>query len=219
MSFVEFFKVYWERTNRDYCNEAVQWVGRHINWNSRKAMKARNNGQKYISKLQRKILIFLQYLFLVLGIVLWLFNDAIPYLALGVVIFLFISSYEGSDFSIIKIAFLYVLLVRESVYSRALYQCFMGNFDVNAIKRAFEKKENVFVYPCALFELRPKVKFDILVKRETVAKVVFWPNCVVLKTKNEKIKIKEEYESCEELLSVIGKILKEALAKNSDCIH
>jgi Holliday junction resolvase len=70
-----------------------------------------------------------------------------------------------------------------------------------------------------LFELRSKVKFDILVKRETVAKVVFWPNCVVLKTKNGKIKIKEEYESCEELLSVIGKTLKEALAKNSDCIH
>lgn len=217
MSFLEFFKIYWKITNRDYCDEAVQWIGRHINWDSPKAIKARNKGQKYTSKLQRKILICLQYLFLAFGIVLCVFNNSALFFVMGSVLFILISGYEGSDFSIVKVALLYLVLTRKSVYSCVLYRCFMGDFDVSAIKCAFNKKDNVWIIPCGLFEFRSRIKFDVFAKRDAVAKIVLLPNCVVLKAKNERIKIKKEYESYEELLSVIGKNLKETMTNNSDC--
>ena len=210
MSFLEFFKIYWDVTNQRYCDRSV-----YVPRGGKKPFAAirieNDKHQSLMSKSARKAIILVQYLFLIAGAVLCGITGHFFFFVFSFPYFWFLSSPFMTNFSLIAIVMLYLCICRKSVYSQVLYKCFIGNFSVDKMKTEIGKK-TVFVFPkTRIVGSRTIEAFTVFVKNEAKAEIYFYPRSAILKINGSKIKFKEEYETVDDLLVALGKTIKESM--------
>ncbi len=129
----EFYIEYYNRTNRVFSDKTI--------WGNKEREEAWHKKQHLPSKLERKIFIVLQYLILLLCWIPVCFAHrawvVIPIAILYSLLHSFIT-----DFSILKIEFLYFFYRKNSVYCSVLHNIFLGSYTefLNELTR-FTKKE------------------------------------------------------------------------------
>lgn len=129
----DFYIEYYNRSNRAFSDKIVR--GRE------EREDAWRKGQHFISKFERKVFIITQYLVLFLCWIPVCF-DRRMWRVVPIVLLWFLLQSAITDFSIIKIEWLYSIYRKNNVYCSVLHDIFLGNFDdfLTQLKRATKKK-------------------------------------------------------------------------------
>ena len=137
----EFYREYYERTNRRFSDKII--------WKRGQKGDSWRKGQDicHTSKFGRKCFIACQYLVLLLGFGL-IGYGVYPWKTAPILLILFAFIAFISDFSIIKIELLYSVCKRESVYASLLHEAFLGkSLEICEKIRHASPKEVRSVYP------------------------------------------------------------------------
>ena len=129
----DFYVEYYTRTNRAFSDE--------IAWGKEEREAAWRKGQHHTSKFERKVFILTQYLILLVCWIPMCFDRSM-WRIVPVALLLFFLQSVITDFSIIKIEWLYSIYRKNNVFCSVLHDIFLGNFDdfLAQLKRATKKK-------------------------------------------------------------------------------
>ncbi len=195
MKFTEFFKLYFEITDRQYSDKII-WDSHSDNYK-----KATQKGQNpRISKLERKLLIILQYLELIFTVVYSIITNVWIVSFFGVIVFL-LSVYITS-FSLIIILKLFLSL-NGSVYSQIWLQLFYGNFDFSYLTKLTKTKINGYYSTRKIFQLPSKLVATSKDKNNKIS-ISFTTKKAKIIINNEKITINSEQNNVNTLLEEIA---------------
>ena len=135
----DFYREYFKRTNEVFSDKYI--------WSQKEREKARKKRQIYISKLERKIFIAIQYLILLLCWVPMCFDSSL-WVVIPIALFISALEFLVTDFSFIKIELLYSIYRKNDAYASMLYDIFIGNFAefLEKLKSATKKKVTGYVF-------------------------------------------------------------------------
>lgn len=193
MKRLEFYKKYYEITDRKYTDKIV--------WLAKDQEKYWRKGQFKISKAERRISIASQYGVLLATIILFVMGNYWGG-AIGCLWFLFLSIIT-TDFSFIKIEALYHIFNRNNPYATLLYQAFLEKvLELPQTKKQISgfvrKNRNKFV-----------AKYDVIFrkKHEKVSLIII-PFKIKLKSKSLNIVFNDPTKSLAEISDGISEALK-----------
>ena len=198
MKFTEFFKLYFEVTNRQYSDKII-WNTKSDNYK-----KATEKGQNpRISKLERRLFIILQYLELIFTVAYSIITNVWIVSFFGVIAF--ILSVFITNFSFVIILKLYLSL-NNSIYSQIWLQMFYGNFDFSYLTKS---KINGYFPTRKLYFQLPSKLVATCKDKNTKISISFTTQKAKIIINNEKITINSEqnniYSLLEEIANVINK--------------
>ena len=116
----DFYIEYYNRTNRAFSDKIV--------WSKEEREEAWRKGQHLTSKFERKVLIVTQYLVLLLCWIPVCFDRG-TWRIVPIALLCFLLQSVITDFSIIKIEWLYSIYRKNNVYCSVLHDIFLGNFN------------------------------------------------------------------------------------------
>ena len=173
MKRTDFYIEYYNRTNRAFSDK--------IAWGKEEHEEAWQKGQYLTSKLERKIFIVTQYIVLLLCWIPVCFERRAWVVVPIALIWFFLQSLI-TDFSIIKIEWLYSVYCKNNVYCSVLHDIFLGNFDdfLAQLKRATKKQVTGYYLDrggrfygkyCAICRNKDN-KIAVIFKRNRVAVII-----------------------------------------------
>lgn len=115
----DFYIEYYNRTDCAFSDKII--------WGKKERKDAWRKGQHLISKLERKIFIILQYLILLLCWIPMCLEHEL-WIVIPIALLWFLLSSLITDFSILKMEFLYLIYRKNSVYCSVLHDIFLGNY-------------------------------------------------------------------------------------------
>ncbi len=135
----DFYVEYYNRTNRAFSDKVV--------WGKEEREEAWRKGQYLTSKRERKIFIVTQYLILLLSWIPMCFHRG-SWVVVTIALILFLLQSLTTDFSVIKIEWLYFIYRKNNVYCSVLYDIFLGKFTdyLDELKRLTKKKVTGYVF-------------------------------------------------------------------------
>ena len=191
-----FYKEYCELTNRIYADRTV--------WSAKDRETAWRKGQIYTSKIERWIVIVVQYcIILATGISFATGNSG--YGIIGCIAFLLCSII--TDFSILKIETLYRIFSRNTPYSIMLYQAFSGKSDDfwRLVRPSTKKIVSGFV---RINRNKFVVKYRVVFRRKReIVTVVITPFRIVLKSEIHKIVFNDSAKSLTQIASDLSEAI------------
>ncbi len=194
----DFYIEYFNRTNRVFSDKII--------WGKKEREEAWRKGQHLTSKLERKIFIVSQYLVLLLCWIPICFGREL-WVVIPLAIFCFLFQSFITDFSILKIEFLYFIHRKNSIYCSVLHDIFLGNYAefINQLTR-FTKKivtGYVFVSGGKFYG-----KFRAVCRNKSTKIVLrFQMNCVIVVINKKKFVIKDVLSSKEQLIQELADII------------
>ena len=135
----DFYCEYYKRTNKIFSDKII--------WSQKEREKAWQKRQIYISKLERKVFISIQYLILLLCWVPMCFDSKL-WIVIPISISVSTLVYFVTDFSFIKMELLYSIYRKNDAYASMLHDIFIGNFAefLEKLKSATKKKVTGYVF-------------------------------------------------------------------------
>lgn len=139
MKRTDFYIEYYSRTNLAFSDKIV--------WGKEEREEAWQKGQHLTSKLERKVFIVTQYIVLLLCWIPVCFERG-AWVVIPIALILFLLQSIITDFSIIKIEWLYSVYRKNNVYCSVLHDMFLGKFDsfLDKLKRSTKKKVMGYVF-------------------------------------------------------------------------
>lgn len=183
MKRADFYKEYYRVTDRVFADKLCM-TGEDVE-------KARQKGQVNTSKSERKFFIYGQYGVFVAAFVQLLFFKNIFMLVSGLVLSVLFALI--TNFSIIKIEWLYLICNRDSVYGGILHKIFTEDFGDDQLSRRLKKQCRGFI----------KYGFGRYRDVDGRVKIVFGSTKVTVVKDGKKHILKKKYSSEEELISDI----------------
>lgn len=194
----DFYIEYYYRTNRAFSDKMV--------WGKEERQEAWRKGQQFISKLERKVFIVTQYLSLLLCWIPMCFERGL-WVTVPIAFFCFLLQSVITDFSFIKIEWLYSIYRQNNAYCSALHDIFLGNFGNFLAQLKRETKTEVTGY-----YLKRGGKFygkycAVCRSKDKKIVVTFKRNCVVVVINEKAFVIKEVLLTKEHLITEIAAII------------
>ncbi len=191
---IKFLKEYYRATNRKFSDKIIWSPG------SKAYEKAWQKGQHAVSKLERRFFIAIQYICLLGSIVVSLIKPEIWFCSL-IGIGVFVLDAMLTKFSFVWILFLALVLKRNTIYSKILYNSLFEDMDLSLLTKM--TKKHVSGYACVHKDFL-KIKYKAISKLPIEIYIVFKHNVVCLSIGEKKIKINENYANEEKLFSKIS---------------
>ncbi len=194
----KFYIEYYDRTNRAFSDKII--------WGKKEREDAWRQGQHLISKLERKIFIVTQYLTLLLCWIPMCF-DRDAWIIVPIAVSVFLLQILITDFSIIKIEWLYYIYRKNTVYSSVLHDIFLGKFAdfLNELKRATKKEVTGYIFKSG-GEFYGKYCAVCRNKNNKIT-LTFKRNSVVIMVNKKKFVIKDSLLTKEHLATEIATII------------
>lgn len=183
MKRADFYKEYYRVTDRIFADKLCM--------TREDEEKARQKGQGKISKFERKFFICWQYGVFVAAFVQLLFFKNIFMLVSGLVLSVLFALI--TNFSIVKIEWLYLICNRDSVYGRILHKIFTEDFGDDQLSRRFKKQCRGFI----------KYGFGRYRDVDGRVKIIFGSAKVTVVKGGKRHILNKKYSSEEELISDI----------------
>ena len=135
----DFYIEYYNRTNRFFSDKII--------WGKKEREEAWRKGQGLTSKFGRKIFIIFQYLILLVCWIPMCFEREL-WVAIPIAILCFLLQSYITDFSILKIEFLYLTYRKNSVYCSVLHDIFLGSYAefFNQLTRYTKKEVTGYIF-------------------------------------------------------------------------
>ena len=196
----EFYIAYYNRTNRAFSDKII--------WGKEEREEAWRKGQCLTSKSERKIFIIIQYIYLLVCWVPMCF-DLRLWVVAPIALLLFFAQSIITDFSMIKVEWLYFIYRQNNVYSSVLCDIFFGNFTnfLDKLKRLTKKKVIGYVRNnggkfC--------VKYCAVCRnKSSMIAMTFKRNRVVVKVNEKTHVMKKPLSTKEELTDALAAIINE----------
>ena len=202
MKRIEFYKKYYEITNRAYSDKII--------WNKKDMEDAHRKRQLHISKTGRKVNIVFQYLTLLIMVLLCVFlQDRVVLVFFGITLYLLAVSVN--DFSVIKVELLRNIVSKNTIYSKSLEKIFFLEFDeeLDRLRRYTKKHVRGYVHENSNKFIAKYTA--VCTNTVNTVVVVFKPKSVCLKIDRERFIFKENYSSFDELFVAISDKINELL--------
>lgn len=185
MKRADFYKEYYRVTDRIFADKLCM--------TGEDDKKARQKGQVNTSKSERKLFIYWQYGVFVAAFVQLLFFKNIFMLVSGLVLSVLFALI--TNFSIVKIEWLYLICNRDSVYGGILHKIFTEDFGdtMDQLSRRLKKQCGGFI----------KYGFGRYIDVDGRVKIIFGSTKVTVVKDGKKHILKKKYSSEEELISDI----------------
>ena len=194
----DFYIEYYNRTDRFFSDEII--------WGEKEREKAWRKGQGLISKLGRKIFIVFQYLVLLLCWIPMCFEREL-WVVIPIAILVFLLQSSITDFSILKIEFLYLIYRKNNVYCSLLHDVFLGSYAefFNQLTRYTKKKVTGYIL---IGGGKFYGKFCAVCRNQNERIVLrFQTNCTIVIINKKKFVVKGVLTSKEYLISEIATII------------
>ena len=194
----DFYIEYYNRTNRFFSDKII--------WGKKEREEAWRKGQGLTSKFGRKIFIIFQYLILLLCWIPMCFEREL-WVAIPIAILCFLLQSYITDFSILKIEFLYLTYCKNSVYCSVLHDIFLGSYAefFDQLTRYTKKEVTGYIF---IGGGKFYGKFRAVCRNKTKRIVLkFQTNCTTVIINKKKFVVKGVLTSKEHLISEIANII------------
>ena len=194
----DFYIEYYKRTNRFFSDKII--------WGEKEREEAWRKRQGPTSKFERKIFIILQYLILLLCWIPMCFDREL-WVVIPIAIFCFLLQSYITDFSILKIEFLYLTYRKNSIYCSVLHDIFLGSYAefFDQLTRYTKKEVTGYVL---ISGGKFYGKFRAVCRNKTKRIVlIFQANCTIVIINKKKFVVKDVLSSKEHLMSEIATII------------
>lgn len=194
----DFYIEYYNITNRAFSDRIV--------WGEEERKEAWRKGQHLTSKLERKMFIVTQYLTLLLCWIPMCFYRGL-WVVLPVALILFLLQSLITDFSVIKIEWLYFIYRKNNVYCSVLYDIFLGRITdfLNQLKRSTNKVVTGYVFKGGGKFYR---KYCAVCRnKDNIITLTFKSNSVVVTVNKKTHTVKDVLPTKEHLITEIATII------------
>ncbi len=193
-----FYIEYYNRTNCVFSDKII--------WGKKEREEARRKGQLFVSKLERKIFIVIQYLILLLCWIPICFDRKL-WVVIPIVFLLFLLQSFVTDYSILKIEILYFIYRKNNVYCSVLHDIFFGGYAefINELTRLTKKEVTgyIFISGGKLYG-----NFRAVCRNKSQKIVLrFKVNSVIVIVNKKRFVIKDASHTKEHLISEIAAII------------
>ncbi len=194
----DFYIEYYNRTNRVFSDKII--------WGETEREEAWRKRQHLTSKLERKIFIVMQYLILLLC---WIpmYFDRELWVVVPIALLYFLFQSLITDFSLIKIEWLYSIYRKQDVYSSVLYDIFLGKLTdfLDELKRLTKKEVRGYIF---ISGGKFYGKYYAVCRNKSNKIILrFKRNSVVVTVNKKKFVIKDVFPTKEHLITAIATLI------------
>jgi len=194
----DFYIEYYNRTNRVFSDRII--------WGKKQREEAWRKGQLFISKLERKIFIVIQYLILLLCWIPICFDRKL-WVVIPIAFLLFLLQSFITDYSVIKIEILYFIYRKNSVYCSVLRDIFLDSYAefLNELTCLTKKEISGYIFISG-GKFYGKYRAVCRNKSQKIV-LIFKINRVIVTVNEKKFVIKGVLSAKEQLISEIAAVI------------